>query len=126
MSAKLSSPAVRAGIITLVLLVTTLSLAVPLRSFIRQSDDNAALAAELSERENNIAEMRSELERWKDPAYVEEQARSRLGYVMPGETAYLVVDENGVASGGSLSTTANKAPTESWYERFWASVEDAR
>ena len=34
-------------------------------------------------------------ERWDDPAYVEQQARERLGFVMPGEIGYSVLDDDG-------------------------------
>ncbi len=126
MTAKLSNPAVRVGILALVALVIALSLAVPLRSFVRQSGDNAALAAEVAETERSIAQLQSDVDRWRDESYVEDQARTRLSYVYPGETAYIVVDENGSTNGELPAKSADQAPTGSWYERFWSSVEESR
>ncbi|MCB0914332.1 MAG: septum formation initiator family protein [Actinobacteria bacterium] len=126
MTAKLSNPAVRVGIVALVALVIALSLAVPLRSFVRQSDDNAALAAEVAAKERSIAELQADVERWRDDAFVEEQARSRLNYVYPGETAYVVVDADGDTPGKLPTKAAAEQQSGSWYERFWTSVEQSR
>lgn len=126
MSAKLANPAVRAGILALVAIVIAMSLAVPLRSFVRQSGDNAALAAEIADKERNIAELQSEIDNWNDEAYVEAQARARLSYVFPGETGYVVVDEGGSSDSRLPEKSDDDFTSGSWYERFWASVEDAR
>ena len=43
---------------------------------------------------NNLSQMKDDLKRWDDPAYVRAQARNRLYYVMPGEISFLVMDAN--------------------------------
>jgi cell division protein FtsB len=126
MSAKLANPAVRAGVVALVAIVIALSLAVPLRSFVRQSGDNAALAAEIAAKESNIADLQSEIDRWNDEAFVEQQARARLSYVFPGETSYVVVGEDGETDSRLPEKSSDAFGSGSWYERFWESVEDAR
>ena len=40
--------------------------------------------------------MEEQRERWKDPAYVETQARERLMFVYPGDITYLVIDDVGI------------------------------
>jgi cell division protein FtsB len=39
-----------------------------------------------------LIQMKDDLKRWDDPAYVRAQARNRLYYVMPGEISFLVMD----------------------------------
>jgi cell division protein FtsB len=126
MAAKLSSPAVRIGILALVAIAIAMSLAVPLRSFVRQADDNANLAADVAATEEHVAELQQHIDRWQDKKYVEDQARSRLNYVYPGETTYVVVDDAGSVSNPLPPPNAEEIGAGSWYERFWDSVEDAR
>ena len=42
--------------------------------------------------QQDVAALKAEQERWRDPAYVEQQARQRLKFVMPGERSYTVLD----------------------------------
>ena len=84
------------------------------------SDDDGTLASAVQ----------TELNRWDDPAFVKLQARTRLGWVMPGEIGFTVVDADGKPLGGGsqLNTgekPADDRPPESWYTRLWGSVETA-
>src|SRR5690625_6013579 len=54
--------------------------------------ENTQLEQEDEAAEEREAHLRAELARWEDPAYVAAQARERLAFVMPGETAYKVID----------------------------------
>lgn len=126
MAGKLSTPAVRAGILALVAIAVALSLAVPLRSFVRQADENAALVADVAAKEERVAELTAQVDQWRDKEYVESQARERLSYVYPGETTYVVVDERGAVSNPLPPPKASDLASRSWYERFWDSVEEAR
>lgn len=120
---SLQSPGVRAAIAALVLAVVVLSLAVPLRAWLRQSDENTALATEVAAREQRIAELDERLSRWGDPAYVEQQARERLRWVRPGEIGYVVTDPEAEAQ--QDAETENLGMPGSWYERLWRSYEDS-
>ena len=77
-------------------------------------------------RQANISDLEREKRRWEDPAFVRQQARE-LNFVMPGETAYVVLDENGEplereTSLTDPSTVAQQAPT-AWWSTAWESVE---
>jgi cell division protein FtsB len=126
MAGKFSTPAVRAGILALVAIAIALSLAVPLRSFVRQADENAALAADVAAKEANVDDLAGQIVQWQDKDFVEDQARSRLSYVYPGETTYVVVDEQGAVTNPLPPPNATDLGARSWYERFWASVDEAR
>lgn len=120
---SLRAPGVRAAIAALVLAVVVLSLAVPLRSWLRQSDENAAIAADVAAREQRIAELDAQLEQWGDPVFVEQQARERLHWVRPGEIGYVVVDPNAEDEQDAQPEWAGMPG--SWYERLWRSYENS-
>ena len=117
----------RAAILVLVVAVLTVSYASSMRAFLQQRSHINALKAQIAEREASIDALETEKRRWDDPAYVEQQARQRLGYVMPGERTYLVLDENGQplepeASLADPDEVITTTPT-AWYDDAWASVE---
>ena len=117
----------RAAVLVLVIAVLMVSYASSLKAFLQQRAHINDLQSQIDQREKNIDALEAEKSRWDDAAYVEQQARARLGYVMPGEKTYLVLDENGNAlrpasdlddPADVLSTT----PTP-WWSDAWASVE---
>jgi hypothetical protein len=108
----------------------TISYANSLRIYFAQSHEVAGTKAEIADRQARIAELQTEVDRWNDPAFVELQARSRLGWVVPGEIGFTVVDADGKPlGGGSELTTGGKPPgenvPEAWYAVLWGSVEAA-
>ena len=116
----------RAAILVLVLAVLTVSYASSLRAYLQQREHITDLKSQIALREATIGHLQREKERWDDPAFVRQQARE-LNYVMPGETSYVVLDENGdpLEQDSTLtdpSTVANKAPT-AWWSTAWQSVE---
>jgi cell division protein FtsB len=117
----------RAAVLVLVLAVLTVSYASSLRAYLQQRSHINDLKASIAQREGAIDDLEDEKARWEDPAYVEKQARERLGYVMPGEKTYLVLDENGqpLEPASELqdpATVLASTPTP-WWSDGWASVE---
>ncbi len=112
----------------MVLLILTISYATSLRIYFAQSADIAATRAEISQRQAAIVELQGELSRWRDPAHVTTQARARLGWVLPGETGFKVIGEDGRPLGGGAEITPASAPAppqEAWWDKLWGSVEAA-
>ncbi len=111
------------------MLILTISYASSLRIYFAQAHEIAATKAEIGAREARIAELNDDLSRWGDIAYVKAQARARLGWVMPGERGYTVVDANGKPLGGGAEIVADDAPAEqpqdAWWAKMWGSVETA-
>jgi len=119
----------RAAILVLVLAVLAVSYASSLRAYLQQRQHIADLKAQISRTGDDIRTLEREKRRWDDDAYVRQQARLRFGYVMPGETPYQVLDENGdpLDSPDTLSdpaTTGDDTPT-AWWTTAWGSVEAA-
>lgn len=63
--------------------------------YFRQQRQIAALEEEIAERQRAIEDLDHQIEQWDDPAFVEQQARERFGWVLPGETGYRVIGEDG-------------------------------
>lgn len=111
--------------LAIVLGVLAVSYAYPLRAWYDQHQERSALSDETEQLEAELAELEAELERWDDPTYVQAQARDRLGYVLPGEVGYVVVDDSEEPEpwiGPDGLPVLVEGP---WYSRLWTSVESA-
>jgi hypothetical protein len=114
-------------VLVLVLAVLTVSYASSLRAYLQQRAHIGDLKESIAERETAINALEREKQRWQDPAFVRAQARARFGYLMPGETGFLVLDEDGnpLESQTSLSDPDEviKTVPTAWWSEAWASVE---
>ena len=93
------------------LLILTISYASSLRIYFSQAHDIAATKAEIAERQQRIVDLEGELAKWQDESYVRTQARERLGWVVPGEIGYKVVDADGKPLGGGAEISADSCGT---------------
>ena len=114
----------RATLLAVVICVLVLTLAYPLRLYLQQQAKIAELARTNAERQARVNELREAVQRYDDPAWVEDEARRRLHFVRPGETSYLIPtspapteEPGGAAAGGS-----DRAP---WYGRLWSQVSSS-
>jgi cell division protein FtsB len=117
----------RAMVLVLVLSVLTISYASSLKAYFQQHSQIQELRGQIASSESSIQALESEKQRWQDPAYVKEQARARFGYLMPGQTSYVVIGADGkpLAAQATLTdprTTTTKTPT-AWWTAEWKSVE---
>ena len=91
-------------------------------AYVGQQGDIAALEDKVAGQEQDVEALQAEQERWSDPAYVEQQARERLHFVMPGERSLHRARREarhrhrGPRARGGLARRA--AP---WYETVWQS-----
>ncbi|WP_372729162.1 septum formation initiator family protein [Nocardioides sp.] len=117
----------RAAILVLVLAVLTVSYASSMRAYLQQRAHITELKEQIAQREVAIDDLEREKRRWDDPAYVQAQARERFGYLMPGETSYVVLGTDGkpLEAATSLSDPATvlaRTPT-AWWTHEWRSIE---
>lgn len=117
----------RAVILLLVCAVLVLSFASSLQAYLKQRESIDEMKTSIAKRQAAIEELEVEKERWNDPAYVEQQARQRFGYVMPGETSYVVLDAQGnrIQPTGELSdpdSVGDHKPV-AWWTTVWESIE---
>jgi cell division protein FtsB len=118
----------RAIALAVVFLILTISYASSLRIYFAQSAEIATTKQQIVQSQDRIADLQTDLARWNDPEYVKTQARVRLGWVMPGETGFRVVGEDGQPIGGGAQIdSAQPAPAaqDAWWDKMWGSVEAA-
>ena len=122
-----SSVTTRALALAVVFLILTISFASSLRIYVSQKQQIAATQQEIRDSQLRIADLDNQLAQWSDPAYVKTEARTRLGWVLPGEVGYRVVDQNAQATAGSppVGAGGTAAPTNVWWQKLWGSVETA-
>jgi cell division protein FtsB len=106
----------RAGLLAAAIVSVTLTLALPFKTWLAQRDAISSLEASNAAARHRVIELQHEREQWHDPSYIEKQAQTRLHYVMPGQTAYVVLGGHH-ASGKSASGRAS-AP-KPWYTQLW-------
>jgi cell division protein FtsB len=117
----------RAAVLTLVVAVLLVSYASSLRAFLVQRAHINQVQTEIARTQAQIEALEDEKAKWEDPAYVEQQARQRLGYVLPGERTYLVLDEDGqplrpASNLDDPDDVLSTTPT-AWWSQAWESVE---
>jgi len=78
-------------------------LAPSLKLLIQQRSQIANLEKSVAAQKADVSNLKGEVARWNDPAYIEAQARNRLLFVLPGEYSYLVLPQAGLDVG---TTTA--------------------
>lgn len=111
----------RAAVLAVVICAIALSLAYPVREYIAQRRQIDQLQAERLSMLAQLRALQHQQQRFNDPAYVEQLARDRLHFCMPGETCYVIIG-SGSGHGGARAAPGEGTP---WYERLWQSVQQA-
>ena len=95
-------------------------------AYVGQQGDISALEDKVARQQQDVEGLKAEQERWRDPAYVQQQARQRLKFVMPGERSYTVLDAE--PSTGTADPVAGLAAPDvplPWYQTVWESTRTA-
>jgi hypothetical protein len=113
-------------VLVLVLAVLTVSYASSMKAYFQQRQHISELTAAIAQNEADINALEREKARWRDPAYLQSQARARFGYVMPGETSYVVLGKDGKPLEAETALLPKqevlaKEPT-AWFQTAWDSV----
>jgi cell division protein FtsB len=118
----------RAAVLALVLCAVVVALAYPVREYVAQRAEIASLRAQERAQQAAVAELRKQATRWDDPAYIRAQARERLHFVEPGETAYVVLTPPTPKPAVTMQQPTGQLVTVtggSWFDRLWGTVEVA-
>jgi cell division protein FtsB len=120
-----SSLTSRAAVLALVLCALVLMLAYPVQQYLAQRGQIAKLERANASARQQVDALSAADAQWKDPAFVERQARARLHYVMPGETEYVLT--GGIPAVASpVATPAASTPSPgTWYDKLWGTVRSA-
>ncbi|MBV9487827.1 MAG: septum formation initiator family protein [Frankiaceae bacterium] len=114
----------RAAILVLAVASVMVAVALPLKIWLGQRSDIAGVSAQIKKVQAHIAQLDAQHKRWNDPGYIEQQARQRLHYVMPGQKSYIVLGKGHRVHAAAARHEAAPA-TGPWYSQFWQSVETA-
>ena len=121
---------VRGLVLFVVVLMAFIVLAPTLRAYVTQQEQHRELAAQIEATEERNTVLQGEIDKWDDPAFVQARARERLGFVMPGETPYRVVDPQTVTGEEVPDEPGEDGPVSvpqegPWYLTVWESVQVA-
>lgn len=119
----------RTVVVLLVVAFSFVLVAPTLRVYLRQQEQERAVTAEFEYTTARNEQLQHEIDRWADDDYVRAQARERLGYVLPGQQPYIVVDPETVV-GEEAQTEYEQAmgyvpPSGPWYLEMWESIRVA-
>lgn len=114
---------VELGAILLVSLIFLMTISMPVRNYFEQRNEIKETTAAIAQKQQRKEQLLGELNKYKSDAYVEEQARNRLGVIAPGEVAFRILDpamqgENSVTS--KQGTTAPQS--KPWFDTLWGSI----
>jgi cell division protein FtsB len=117
---RLSRPAMFMGVLALIIAGMALITAViPFRQILEQRARVEGASAELSRINLENEYLRSEVEALNTPGEIERLARENLGYVMPGETAYVVLEPEESLPETIAPTVVDNGDRDPWYQAIW-------
>jgi cell division protein FtsB len=92
---------------------------VPYRQIIDSQRQVADAQARLSQLEDENAALQADVDALNTDAEIEKLAREKLGYVRPGETAYVVLDPPGSGRPAEKAAEPLVADDRTWVEQIW-------
>lgn len=85
----------RAAVLAAIVLALAAALVVPLRQYVDQRSSIAELERRVEQLQADRDRLATQVEKLRDPVYLERIARQCLGMVKPGEIAFVAVPEDG-------------------------------
>lgn len=102
-----------------VFLAIALMLMLPVRSWLSQRSSIDEMQVQIEQAQHRVDDLRRQRSEWKDPAFIEEQARLRLNLVLAGEAGLLTLDEQ-----AEPAVRKDARPPDTWLGRLWGSVDE--
>lgn len=116
----------RAIILLAVALLLIASYTSSVHAWWQQRAEITALERQKEQLAGDIDELKDLQTRWNDPAFINQQARARFGWVMPGEVGYRVIGSDGTLQGdASQLTRAPGTEAQPWQDKLWGTFEQA-
>lgn len=110
------------AILIALVIAVLIAIAVPLRNYYEGRAEIARAQSSIEQLERRKAELEEDIAKYEDPAYVEQEARRRLGVMAEGESAWRIIDPR---MSHSPSITTDEVPDErSWSEVMWDSLRE--
>jgi cell division protein FtsB len=116
----------RALVLGAVVVLLVVLLASPIHRYLASRGAISGASGQLQQDQKTLRDLQHQQAQYGDPGYLEQQARVRLQYAMPGDTVYVVVGQGHSSDLAATSGGKNKPPTgEAWNDRLMASVRAA-
>jgi cell division protein FtsB len=116
----------RATALGLVLGALLLAYAYPVRIYLNQQAQIAAMENNQAAQRRHIGQLTDDAANYSDRTFIQSEATRRLGMVMPGETLYHVSWPGSAVSTTPSGATASKVKdTGPWYGQLWSSMQAA-
>lgn len=112
------------AIILFVLLAILWAVATPLRNYYSGRAEIARLEESITANQAEKDRLLEEIDKYKSDAYVEQEARRRLGLVAEGETAYRIMDPHMNSEDSVTTDRRAEEDKRPWYEVLWDSIAD--
>lgn len=81
--------------------------------------------AQLAALETDNAKLQADVVALQTDSEIEKLAREKLGYVRPGETAYVVLDPPGTPEDSGQQTPLVEPDEKTWVDRLWEFISGA-
>ena len=118
----------RALVLGAALVLLVVVLAAPVHRYLSARSGVSQAAVQQAQDQKQVAQLQQQLKQWDDPAYVEQQARQRLQFALPGETTYVVITPgkpSNTKGATPTDTSAATLPGQTWNQRLWGSLQAA-
>ena len=83
----------RALVLGGVVVLLVVLLAAPIHRFLSSRSDVNTAAQQMRHDRAQLGQLHHQKALWSDPGFIQQQARARLQFAMPGDTVYVVVDK---------------------------------
>jgi cell division protein FtsB len=116
----------RALILGAVVILLVVLLASPIHRYLGSRSDVSKADQQLRHDQGQLHDLQNQKALWSDPGFIQQQARQRLQYAMPGDTVYVVVNKG--QKSDIEKTAGPRAGSDAgtgWNSRLWASVTAA-
>ena len=108
------------GILALIVAgIAVVTAVIPFRQILEQQARVDGASAELSRLQLENEMLSGEVAALATPGEIERLARENLGYVMPGETAYVVLEPEESLTEGTSPAASEKRIEVPWYLAIW-------
>jgi cell division protein FtsB len=115
----------RAATLGLVLVALLLAYAYPMRIYLSQQAEIAALESNQRAQRARIQEKQTQVAKWNDKDYIIAMAHKRLQMVLPGDKAFVTGVPPGDPDAPTDPHAGQAINTGPWYGKLWSSVQAA-
>jgi cell division protein FtsB len=115
----------RAALLALTVCLVALTMAYPLRAYLTQRSTISDLQAQQRQDQQAVTDLQRTVSRYQNPTSVQDEARGRLRYQLPGEKIYYLPP-----APVPVTTSTDKVHTpavpgkeaQPWYSQLWGSA----